>query len=306
MIANVKSKVAGRYRLCVYRDDGSLKEDTGWFDNLILDQGLDQIGQVSNSGVSFGEPILWATGSVGTGSTAPATTDTQLEAWVATAGNYAGYVTSYVPAAGSDPAYWKCLHTYRFGAGAAAGNLTEVGVGITNYDGTGLFSRALIVDGGGSPTTLVVTSTEILDLTYEFRVYPDTTEEIQTLIINGTTYTFTWNMYQPTTAPQIYHAYINGSGTFSSCDVAITQTSSGGGGDRHYTPTSPGYSIGSYNRSYSVTSPTNPLYWGPTIGGMIIQTLHTKRLAAISPALPVTSVQKIAVSFNVSWTRFTP
>jgi hypothetical protein len=303
-IVTFHSQIRGRYRLRASLEDGTVTKDTGWFDNLILDQGLNQIGQSTNSGVSFGEPILWAVGCVGTGTTAPTTADTQLEAWLASAGNYSGYTRTWVT--GAEP-YWKCIHTFRFGTGAAAGNLTEVGVGDTHYDGTGLFSRALIVDGGGSPTTLTVTASEILDLTYEFRVYPDTTTRIQVLNIGGTDYTFTWDLYNPSSnIPLINYSYINGSGDFSSCRVVLAQTTSGGGGSRSIIPTSTGYSAGTYFRSYTGSYSHPVAYWGSTIGSISITTLHMVQLGSISPLLPITSVQDFSITFNVSWDRFTP
>jgi hypothetical protein len=301
-IVTFHSQVMGRYRLRASLEDGTITKDTGWFDNLILDQGMDQIGQNSNSGVAHDEPILGAVGCVGTGTTAPTIADTQLEAWLASAGNYSGYTRTWVT--GAEP-YWKCIHTYRFSTGAAAGNLTEVGVGKTNYDGTGLFSRALIVDGGGSPTVLTVTSSEILDLTYEFRVYPDTTTRNQVINIGGTNYTFTWNLYDATNPPAIHYYYVN-SGTFQTVITTLCQTTSGSGGSRIINTVGSGYSPGTFFRTYTGSYGAPVIYWGSTIGSILIASNHMKQLGSISPLLPITSAQNFSITFSVSWDRFTP
>ena len=52
-----------------------------------------------------------------------------------------------------------------------------------------LFSRALVLDGAGSPTTITVLSTEALDVTYQINVYPDLTDHAGSMTLSGTTYT---------------------------------------------------------------------------------------------------------------------
>jgi hypothetical protein len=49
-------------------------------------------------------------------------------------------------------------------AGVATGNLSEIGMGPT---ATTLFSRALILDGVGNPTTITILSNEQLNVTYQ-------------------------------------------------------------------------------------------------------------------------------------------
>src|SRR6478736_5782795 len=82
--------------------------------------------------------------------------------------------------------YNQNTRVYQFAAGVAAGNLTEIGIG---WNTTQLFSRALIVDSGGSPTTLTILATEILNVTYIFRAYPPTADNTVSVTISGTSYT---------------------------------------------------------------------------------------------------------------------
>jgi hypothetical protein len=296
-------KLAGQYRLRTYKEDGTQVRDTGWFDNLLLDQGLDQIGSVFNYNV-FG-PFLFRMGCVGTGSTAPTTADTQLESWLASAGNGENY-SNYGYTAGP-PSYWWSKVSCRFGTGVAAGNLTEVGMGeqLATNIGTALFSRALILDGAGNPTTLVVASDEILDLSYEFRVYPDTTTNVQTININGTDYTFTWDILNPTTAPQIYYAYVNDTGIFRSCSFTLNRNISGNS-TASVTPSSSGYTLGTYTRTYSGTFAQADAAWSEGIKWLDIGTRHGSQRAVISPILHKTNVQYLSITMNVSWSRFTP
>lgn len=307
MNVEIKQLVAGRYRLQKYAPDGTSTGDTGWFDNLILNQGLDQIGNVFNvPAAPFGNPVLFAVASVGTGSTPPTVTDTQMEAFLAAAVNDSGYVTSYVAAAGGNPAYYKCTNTYRFSAGTATGNLTEVGTGAGRSPNVGaaLFSRALILDGDGNPTTLTVLSTEILDVTYEYRVYIDQTPIPFSQDINGTTYTGNWLPYHISNVPAIYRAYINGSGSFNSCGVGFASATNGTGATAGFIPTSPGYSLGSYQRTYSGTLGLSSGNYAGGLKFISISTLHSRIYINTSPFIVKTSAQQLSITFTVSWARY--
>ncbi len=144
---NLIAEIPGTRRLCA-----------DWFSNLITNQGLNYIGEQSD--------YLDAC-HVGTSSTAPQFTDTGLLGFIAGTANRTSNTTS---AASGSPYYGKRIIVYRFGIGAAAGNLSEVGVGRTATTGN-LFSRALIVDGVGAPTTITVLADEFLDVTFELRMY---------------------------------------------------------------------------------------------------------------------------------------
>ena len=146
------------------------------FDNLILDSGLERLG----------------TGSVvthvqlGTGSTAPAVGQAALVAFSASTNNQTASVDSYVA---GPPVYHQSIKTFRFAAGTATGTFSEIGVGWASSGS--LFSRALILDGGGSPTTITVLSDEALDVDYRFRLYPATSDVAGTLTLSGIGYTYT-------------------------------------------------------------------------------------------------------------------
>lgn len=149
----------GFWRLTAIRPDGRRRPLTGWFPNLITDGGLNRRGTGN-----------WMNHChVGSGTTPAEVTDSALETFVAstsTLQNNSGAAQSTAPYYGSQ------TNTYRFATGAAAGNLSEVGVGWSGDSSGPLFSRALILDGDGDPTTVTVLSDEVLDAVYQLRLYP--------------------------------------------------------------------------------------------------------------------------------------
>lgn len=158
--------VAGKYRLRTGRRDADGNEittyDSGWFDNIITDAGLNLMG---------GDGYMQAC-QVGSGSTTPDVGDTALASFVA---GTTDRETTVEAVQGSAPYYASITLTYRFAEGDAAGNLSEVGIG-TDVTGGTLFSRALITDGGGSPTSITVLADEFLDVTYQLQLVPPTTD----------------------------------------------------------------------------------------------------------------------------------
>lgn len=168
---DIPVEIEGRFNIEVIRPDGSSRE-TGWFKNLILNAGLNRLG-------SAGTGAIWTACQVGTDNTAPAVGNTALGARVA------GTTTRQATTTGVDAAggfVWRRI-TYEFAEGAAAGVLSEVGIG---WATTGsLFSRALIKDSGGTPTTITVLSDEILRVTWEHRRYWPTADVTGTIANAG-------------------------------------------------------------------------------------------------------------------------
>lgn len=154
---NFELKVRGRYRIDVIKPSGEKVVAADWFDNLITDSGLDLIG-------SSGSYLNAC--AVGTGSATPANTDTSLGAIVADSN------VIIETDSGSDISggFSYTRRTYEFSAGEAAGNISEVGIS-ANFSNSPIFSRALIKDPYGNPTTITILSDEVLQVTYECRIY---------------------------------------------------------------------------------------------------------------------------------------
>lgn len=143
--------VKGRYRILV-RKQGVLVKDSGWFNNLITNLGMNYLGS-SSSYLSFCR--------VGSSNTTPAFTDIALGSQIA----YTNSVTINDRIETTDR-YGVTSRTYTFATGAAAGNIAEVGIGVDPIGNT-LFSRALILDSMGNPTTITVLPDEDLVIIYE-------------------------------------------------------------------------------------------------------------------------------------------
>lgn len=168
----------GRFRLITHsrRYGSQVRAD---FKNLILNQGLDRVGQ----GAWIGSC------QVGTGSTTPAVGQTGLASFFAGSSTQgATDVDSYTP---GPPPYHQLVRVCRFAEGTFSGtNITEVGMGWANT-GSALFSRALILDGGGNPTSITVLSDETLDVEYTLRVFPPTADVAGSVVLDGTSYDYT-------------------------------------------------------------------------------------------------------------------
>jgi len=173
MDANVG--ISGYWKLTTIKPDGT-KKVCGEFKNLILDAGLDALGKSR----------VHEYCRVGTSNLAVNSSQNSLVSQIASTNTLQGSTNG---AQSTAPYYgWRRI-TYRFNIGVAAGNLSEIGIGWSSTGST-LFSRALILDGLGNPTTITVASDEILDATYEMRIYPPTTDVTGTITLDGVSHTY--------------------------------------------------------------------------------------------------------------------
>jgi hypothetical protein len=174
------TELSGWWKLsAVKKDTGVARELTDWFPNIITDVGLNRMGTATDTLGFCG---------VGTGSTAPTAADTGL---VAAVGARTGSIINATSGSqASEPYYGWVNRTYRFGEGVAEGNLSEIGIFNASTSGI-MWSRALILDGLGDPTTITVLDDEYLDATYQLRIYPPLTDIEDEIIIGGVTYNYT-------------------------------------------------------------------------------------------------------------------
>lgn len=160
------STVRGEYKLSVLRR-GVEVESTPWRPNLITDAGMDSLGLA-------GSNSAWAMLAVGTGTTPPQFTDTALAAQVAQTGN-GGFPNNGIVSGNT------CTHTgvFTFPLGGVVGNISELGIrGVASGS---LFTRALVTDGSGNPTSVTVTAADQLVVTY--RVVFTVDQSIQTATV---------------------------------------------------------------------------------------------------------------------------
>lgn len=153
------------------------------FENLITNQGLNRLG--TGGALNFCV--------VGSGTTPPAVTDVMLQTARAYVGQGTSPVitTSYTQSGAVAPYWGGVIVGFRFGAGEAQGNISEIGIAYsyTSLANHALFSRALIKDAGGNPTTITILPNEFLDVGYECRSYLPPDDKTFTVEVMGTTHT---------------------------------------------------------------------------------------------------------------------
>jgi hypothetical protein len=269
-----------------------------WFPNLITNGGLDRIGTNADY-LSYCH--------VGAGNTTPAFTDTGLASWLAQTASKIGSTSIQ----GSSPYYSTQQYVYFFDIGVAAGNLAEVGVGWSNSN-TDLYSRALILDSGGSPTTITVLSDEYLYVTYQMRRYIPEIDTSSVVNISGIDYTFTGRAAVCTNIgfwPPYFRAGEplggqNNVYTYSSSIGDITSSPSNSSGKPIVNPPYNAYVLGNYYRDcvweFGLTQ-------GNAVGG--ITAFYSNKLNngafqfGVSPAIPKTADNILEITVRSSWSR---
>ncbi len=309
---NLETKLSGEYKLVISRGDGTV-EETGWFKNIILDTGLDRMG-ITTTGI-------YATqyARVGTGTSTPVATQTSLDAQIAfsAATNQANSAVN-----SGTPLYNTLITTsFAFAQGAVVGNIAEVGIGWATT-GTSLFSRALILDNTGSPTTLTLVSIDQLTVYYRITVTPVLTDTTGSVVISSTTYgytaricnagSFASNVYMFATAPISANGVLgpvasttHAAGTALSAITTVPANASGTAG----TVTQGSYSPGSYFRddvwNWSISQ-------GNATGGIQIITLsysgnpsggNIKYQFRFDTVIPKTNTNTLGLTVRISWTR---
>ena len=152
------------------------------FPNLITDTGLDNLSWNATSTIGSSS---WSRMHLGTGTTTPAFSDSALATFGKNViSNNGSDVRSN---SGSSPYYGQLARTWTSSVGGATGNWTEIGISNQNTNGN-LRSRALILDGGGSPTVFPVQADEQFQGTYILRFYVPLTDAPATITMSGTPY----------------------------------------------------------------------------------------------------------------------
>ena len=177
----IQTKLAGKYKIAIKRGDDIIQE-TPWFHNTILDQGLDRMGATASATVI-------SSVQVGTGNTPPATTQTSLVTFLAGVDSGSPYPASSVSSGSPD---YKSVKTwiFTFPQGDVVGTIAEIGVGWAATAGANLFSRELIRDGSGNPITLSLAAIDQLIVYYELTYTPVITDGSGSVVLDSITYNY--------------------------------------------------------------------------------------------------------------------
>lgn len=287
----------GLFRLQTFKKDSpEIIQDSGWFNNMILNSGLNQMLSSSTATTTYS--------CVGTGSNPVTPEQTSLQTFLANSGTSISNYTSGV--VGTSPFYSFYRLIYTYDVGIAAGNLTEVGIRGTTTGN--LFSRALIRDNLGNPTTFTVLGDEILQVTYELRCYPNQTDVVINNVESspGVTHTITIRPRNSTSnfSQHPYYPYTANVGVAQLATgliTGITSSPSGilsGTGSIVYLP----YVQNSFKRGLSFTwsiSSSN----SNNINSCTISTDMGLFQIGFNPPLVKTSSDILRLDFELSWGR---
>lgn len=300
--------IAGEVRVVVSREDGSIKQDTGYQKNIILNQGLDFFGGAKGSAIND-------KCAIGAGNIAPVATQTSLVSFIAiTSGTDATSNYAYVDKGDNLYRMWE-QKRYRF-EGLNNVNITEVGLVSqgttqTNYY---LTTRALIKDTLGQPTTITVKLGETLDVYYKIHKVVNVSDSLHVV-----------NMLDGNGGSVPYNVVTRPADVGTSSEWSVAKPSEGGSlyagigalGTIKNTPSEAGYinldstgaayQAGSYKRVFTFNAGLNLL-----VGGLNVIYVRDvffpfqmsfKSVASNSP-IPKTNKNILELPYEISWSRY--
>lgn len=305
MNVEISTGVSGRVRLVRHRD-GVVSGDME-FPNLILNAGLDR----------------WGTGRIidrcfcGAGTTAPAPSDVSMGSLIATS-----TTTQAVPSyrtANATERWTEITICFRFAAGVGTGTWYEIGMG---WD-SGLWSRTLIKDGSGLPTSITKLSDETVDVYYTLRIQFPAADITGSILLKGVMYDYVLRPAGisnfPSTQTAVFDAFAGsptagtgdmraGASTIGSVTTDAPNSAWGGA------TTAAAYSPGSYKRSITFTAGLNDLNIAGGFlalgfflrgGGTNVQTAWQVGfyISGVATAIPKTSAEEFSLTIDFTWAR---
>lgn len=290
---NIDAKLKGFFKLVAIKPDGTERLLADWFPNLILTSGLNLVGT---------DYFLYAC-HVGTNNTTPVIGDTQLHAFLAGTSQIGPNGAQYSQP--SAPYYETNLSNFRFPAGTATGNISEVGVGVGVLSTDPLFSRALIIDGAGSPTTITVLADEALDVYYELRLYPHLADVVGSVVINSITYTTTTRAANVVAWEYLgIPAGVRSTVSVIAADGALEDITTMPSGDTSMVNgDTAAYVNNSLYMDISGVFPLDYANFDSGISAISFSTALGRYKTGFSPSIPKDTTQNLTVNFRISWGR---
>lgn len=308
-------------------EDESIVEETDWMPNMVLNTGLNYIGgfYVSSSWDLRGCHVGSSNAAVSAGQTG-------MQAFVAGVSTPGFTNAAPVSSTAYPNVYTELRGTWRFGVGVAAGNLAEVGIAIgtasspptagsAGNSAQPCFSRALIVDGGGIPTTLTVLPTEILDVVYAVRLYGISSDLSGTFTVVTDAvpinYSFTFRPSQNSSSPiwantlttdLLFNAGIGSGGTINTTGSSLWDGAIGavmaapsGAGVFFSTVTNSTYVSGNYFRDGIFTAAVGIANFGTGISALKFNFGVAGYQMSVSPAIPKINTQQFVITIRITW-----
>ena len=216
MIIEKTTKVKGHYNLEVIKPNGDV--DTYQQDNLLTDEFITATdGLVVDWRSTYGKNVY---AKVGTGTTAPDVTDTELENEIAYKVSASSIDTSLTipPEDGSNIYILRNVNIATFELGSIDDTVTEVGV--SRYSSFKLISRALL------DTPITIAPEDQLRIIWTIDMYLDTTPLVSTVDINGVSTEVTMRMHNLEDKRLWRPFYVNCMDVFSVYNLSGTTGSS--------------------------------------------------------------------------------
>lgn len=296
--------VKGRFHIELRDKDGKKKKEIE-FDNLLLDSFFTLLQNRFNSTTTPGIQDFRSRSKyckVGTGTAAPAATQTGLQALLATSPFVTTSLSFPAPYV-LDSVYCQDFQmVFTFDLGAVVGNLTEIGIAVEPQTGSETFCRALIVDGGGTPTTLTVTADDQLIVTYTLTLKGVDAAGSGTVVLNGVTYNWTSNRFAMASITAIQMLCVTTNSTVNSYQSTsvfgafnVVPTLSSGTAGSLVTPlgTVPGEVRYGFTATISQMNAT---------GGIKCISIGPSKFS-FTPVLPKDSTKTLSMTFSHQFTR---
>ena len=305
--------MAGEFRVVVKRADGSIKTDTGYQKNLILNQGLDFFGGGSGS-----DMMQFCV--IGSGNSQPVYTQNKLD--TAVAGIYGdASSTKYDYNTSTDGNLYKTNRERKYSfTGLRNVNISEVGLAsdYSNISTYFLCTRALIKDNNGNPTTITVLNGEQLEIYYKLWAVFDTTDKTGTLnLLNGVggSVAYNWKLrlanvtdsYAYTNAGYVLGKPTSRYCTFNTGELTGITSKPSGDGNNYTLDSLASYISGSYKRINSKVltaeqenKSIRTLTLATTMGTFQI------RFGSVANDSPITktNTQTLTIPIEISWGRY--
>ena len=299
------AKHSGEYTLSVYRR-GILVAEANT-KNLITDAGMDYLGTTAYDNICV-------VAHVGTGTAAPTYADTALSGPLAGSAGRRGSPSSLNQWFDntSEPVprvRWIHTYTWQYPQGQVVGNLSEVGVGPGSVSSPqNLFSRALILDSLGNPTTVTATADDIVVVQYKL-IVDWTASSSGTITVGGVDYDYetileggSVGRSAPGTAYGIaYGQYLTTMAPWSGPGHSYSWSGVNSLTSETYAP----YTPGNHYRDVTVSFPAGTVSTGYQ-GVRLVQNITQRGnpwWIRFSSQIPVSSVQVFQVTQRASWAR---
>ena len=289
---NVNLSIEGRYVISIKRANGDIDEVAN-FSNLITNTGMDyMIKDTGSNHLSYG--------FIGIGVTPEAITDTSMETLQSYSSQaFQGNVNSH-----DITGNISILKSIRFPVASSAFDISEVGMG---WNTTGsVFSRALVKDGAGNPTTIAIQAGEVPYIQYKLNISFNPNDVV--LAVDGYSMTLrpcnidSIGYCSPIEGGRIRHSYLK---AYNNDAVMgdILNTPSGGVSYNETSYSDQDYTNGSYQRSgnviWSSTTANEPL-------GLKIFIVTQGQMTwqfEVSPNIPKDDTETLNIELTTSWTR---